>query len=174
MAGHSQLAGRAPAGAREGPRGGLAVRALICQAGTTLCALPAQFVAETMRCLPVEPLRSPLPFVTGVAVVRGAAVPVVDLAACLGLGSAPTTRFVTVRPAGRADGLVALAVAAVSGVREIAPDLAATVPPLLRGTSGDLVTAIGVLGEAPLLILGNSFAVPDELWAVPRESGGPA
>ena len=52
---------------------------LIVMAGARACAIPLDYVAETMRPLPIEPVAGTPGFVRGVSVIRGAPTPVVDL-----------------------------------------------------------------------------------------------
>ena len=87
---------------------------LLVRAGPRICALSLADVVETMRPGPIEPLAGAPEVVRGLAVIRGAPVPVVDLASLLGDGehSVPT-RFVTVRTGERN---VALLVDEVMGI----------------------------------------------------------
>ncbi|MFL5302954.1 MAG: chemotaxis protein CheW, partial [Anaeromyxobacteraceae bacterium] len=52
---------------------------LLVRAGSRLCALPLACVVETLRPLHTSPLAGTPACVSGVAVVRGAPTPVVDL-----------------------------------------------------------------------------------------------
>ena len=92
--------------------------ALLVRIPGALCALPLAEVIEIMRPLPIEPLAIQSDFVQGVARIRGAAVPVVQLTALFqgdGLCDLPT-RFVTLRVGQRC---VALAVQSVVGVADL-------------------------------------------------------
>jgi purine-binding chemotaxis protein CheW len=71
--------------------------ALLTRVGGRLCAVPLAHTVETMRLLPVSPLGDAPPFVRGLAIIRGAAVPVVDLGALLGEPAGAVTRLVLVR-----------------------------------------------------------------------------
>lgn len=135
---------------------------LLCRIETKLCALPLECVLETMRPLPVDPLPGAPQFILGLAIVRGAPVPVVSAAHLLGTGKAPATRFVTVRAGERQ---VALAVDSVLGVRPVAAGSLRDLPPLLRDASAEHVTAIGTLDTELLLFLQSTYLVPEELWA---------
>src|SRR5215207_6190786 len=95
---------------------GREARVLLARAGALLCALPVLSVRETMRALPIRPARGGLPFVLGVAVIRGAALPVLDLAAFLGAGAGRGRRFVVVRAGPRQ---LALSVDEVLGVSQL-------------------------------------------------------
>jgi purine-binding chemotaxis protein CheW len=71
--------------------------ALLTRVGARLCAVPLAHAVETMRLLPVSPLADAPPFVRGLAIIRGQAVPVVDLGALLGEPAVAVTRLVLVR-----------------------------------------------------------------------------
>ena len=136
-------------------------QSLICRVLNRLCALPLQHVIETMRPLPVEPLAGVLRPITGVAIIRGAPVPVVDLAWVLAAEESHPTRFVTVDADGRR---VALAVDAVVGVRTMPAGDLHDLPPLLRDASADAVVAIGTLDAELLVLLNSGRIVPDMAW----------
>ena len=135
---------------------------LLIRARSLLCALPVQHVVETLRPLAVEPLSGAPPFVRGIAVIRGEAVPVVDLGSLLGIREESNpTRFVTLRLGRRS---VALAVEAVLGVRVLEAGVARAVPPLLRDVEDEGLAAVGILDEQLLLVLRAARLVPDALW----------
>lgn len=145
--------------------------ALLCRVGSRLCALPLAEVAETMRPMPVAPLAGAPGFVLGVAIIRGAAVPVVDTAALLGDGDAQATRLVTLRVDGRQ---VALMVDEVLGVRAMAHESLRDLPPLLRGAPVEAVSAIGALDSELLLVLESARMVPEDVWsALEAHEGSP-
>ena len=144
---------------------------LLCRARGRLWALPAELVVETMRPLPVVPLPAAPPFVLGVARIRGAAVPVVDLGVLLAApGASRVTRFVTLRLAKRG---VALAVEELVGVRRVDSASLGALPPLLQGASEQALAAVGTLDAELLLLLEAGRLVPDTLWAA-LEAGGAA
>ena len=134
---------------------------LICRVQARLCAVPLVHVVETMRALAVEAVAGAPHFVRGLAVIRGAPVPVVDTACLLGAQAAPADRFVTVLAGGR---LVALAVDSVLGVRTIAAGSLHELPPLLHDSGADIVAAIGLLDAELLLVLNSSRLLPDDSW----------
>lgn len=136
---------------------------LLCRVGSVRCALPLQYVEETMRPLPVEPMAGAPVFVRGLAIVRGSVVPVVDAGSLLGGGLAQASRFVMVKARSRR---VALVVDAVEGVGQIARASLNTLPPLLRDANLEAVAAIGTLDAELLVILRSSRLVPDEMWAL--------
>ena len=82
---------------------------LICRVHGRLCALPLWHVTETMRPLPIEVVAGTPHFVLGLAVIRGAPVPVVDAARLLGEADAPSGRWIALTAGSHP---VALAVAA--------------------------------------------------------------
>jgi purine-binding chemotaxis protein CheW len=124
-----------------------------------MCALPLEFVEETMRPMPVEPLPGVPGFIIGVSVVRGAAVPVVDAALLLGGVTSSATRFVTVKAGPRR---IALAVDLVVGVMTIRTGGLSELPPLFRET--DAVSALGTLDSELMLVLHSTRLVPDTVW----------
>jgi purine-binding chemotaxis protein CheW len=138
--------------AEEGP-------ALICRVRSLCCALRVSHVVETMRPQPVEPLASAPGFVMGVAVIRGVAVPVVDVGALLGSSEPPRpTRFITLAIGKRS---VALAVEGIVGVRILPDDALEELPPLLRDASLDAVERIGTLDASLLVVLRTARIVTD-------------
>jgi purine-binding chemotaxis protein CheW len=115
-----------------------------------------------MRPLPAAPFPGAPPFVLGIARIRGAAVPVVDLGALLGsLEPSQATRFLTLRVDDRR---VALAVECVLGIRQLPPEMLSELPPLLANADQEAVTAIGTLDAELLLSLETTRIVPDSLW----------
>ena len=136
--------------------------ALVVAAGSRACAVPLAHVVETMRPLPIEAVPGMPSFVRGLAVVRGAPVPVVDLADAMGASetSAPT-RFVLLKLGSRR---AVLAVSAVVGVRDLDAASLEQLPPLLRGAGTDLVEAIGMLDAELLVVLHATRILPEETW----------
>jgi purine-binding chemotaxis protein CheW len=135
-----------------------------------LCALPLEHVVETMRPLPMDAVAGAPACVAGVSIIRGAAIPVVDVARLLTpsddsgrigppVGSA---RFVTVRVTDRT---VALAVDVVVGVRRLPPGALHALPLLLRDAGSDAVATIGTLDAELLLVLRAARLVPSDLSA---------
>jgi purine-binding chemotaxis protein CheW len=135
---------------------------LFCGVQARLCALPIENVLEIMRPLPIERLAGVPRFVRGLAVIRGAPMPVID-ASCL-LGGVETTpsRFVTMKAGER---LVALAVDSVLGIRSIPAGSLRELPPVFRDAATGVVSAIGALDAQLLLVLQSARLVPDDLWA---------
>ncbi|AXE32166.1 chemotaxis protein CheW [Chromobacterium phragmitis] len=144
---------------------------LLCRSGQRLCALPLAHVRETMRALPVDPVPAMSDFLLGLALIRGAPVPVLDCARLMGSAS-PTrlSRFVTLVVGER---LLALAVDDVIGVRQLAAAALADIAPLLDGSDDGLVQAIATLDAELLLVLRAGRLVPEEMWeALAVEGGG--
>jgi purine-binding chemotaxis protein CheW len=138
-----------------------ATRSLVVRVQSRVCAVPLIHVLETMRPLPVEPIAGVPSFVRGVSIIRGVVTPVVDLAAILGMPGGGAERFVTLR---LGDRQVALSVGAVLGVRELDASEIQELPPLLRGTSQDVVETLGTLDEEVLTVLRAGWELPDEVW----------
>ncbi|MEO8004351.1 MAG: chemotaxis protein CheW [Betaproteobacteria bacterium] len=135
---------------------------LLCRVRTHLCAVPLEYVAETMRPMPVTPLAGSLSFVRGMSVIRGTAIPVVDVGSLLGSETpASPTRFVTLKIDRNH---VALAVEEVVGIRSLAAVALNDLPPLLRSANADLVSAVGMLDRELLLVLQTARIVPDSVW----------
>jgi purine-binding chemotaxis protein CheW len=136
------------------------IEVLLVRAGGRLYALPIAHVVEVIRGLPVERIAGAPPHVSGLAVVRGSSVPVVDLGLLAGDRSA-AGRFVSLRVGDRR---VALAVDAVLGVRAFDGWLLQELPPLLRDACADLIATIGVLDGELLVALRAGRLVPDDIW----------
>lgn len=141
---------------------------LMTRVGRVTCALPIEHVVETLRPLPVEPLGAcddqALALIEGVAMIRGAAVPVVDARKLLGFPAAPATRFVVVRAGQRR---IALAVDAVHDVVAIDREVVSGLPPLLGGVGGDRATAIAAIGARDaglMIVLDAARVVPEDSW----------
>jgi purine-binding chemotaxis protein CheW len=149
---------------------GLAV--LLCHAGSLIYGLPLEHVLETMRPLPCAPLAGMPAFVSGISIVRGAPLPVIDLARLFGDPSqSQKTRLVIIKVEERR---IALAVESVVGVQTL--DLAASdvLPPLLQGADTELIRQIGCLDARLLVVLESGKIVPASLWASLRREFGQA
>src|SRR5882672_3992520 len=100
---------------------------LLCRARSHVCALPLQYVLETMRPLPIEPFGGAPEFVVGISRIRGAHVPVVDLGQVLGRTEpSAASRFVLLRCESRT---VALQVEGVLGVATLSREQVRDLPP---------------------------------------------
>lgn len=131
--------------------------------GRMVIALPLPHVVEIMRPLPRESVGDMPSFVSGLSIIRGKPVPVVDLDDLLDQGAAgrPATRFVVVRVDNRR---VALAVEDVIGLRAIDASSHEQMPPLLRNARSDVVDAVGVLDGELLVMLRSARIVPEDVW----------
>jgi purine-binding chemotaxis protein CheW len=134
---------------------------LFCRIQGRLCALPLERVRESMRPLPIEPLGGASTFVSGLAVIRGETVPIVDAARLFGACDSSPGRWVTLTVGERC---IALAVDSVQGVLALPAESLTTLPALLREAGGDVVEATGVHDAELLLLLASAHWVPEELW----------
>lgn len=142
--------------------------ALVVQAGGIICAFWLSQVVETMRPLDVKPLANLPEFILGVALVRGNAVPVIDLGAFLGrAGRGEHARFVTLRTGERR---VAVLVDEVVGIRELGLAGFGDLPPLLSRVRPGVIEAIGEVDSELVVVLASARLVPDTVWAALRET----
>jgi len=121
-----------------------------------------------MRPLPVESISGTPPFVIGLAVIRGAAVPVIDVAVLLGGTRSVPTRFVTFKVGERR---AALVVDAVVGVRSLEKETLRDLPPLLQDAGGGAVESIGTFDAEILIVLRAIRLVPETVWASLEQDG---
>jgi purine-binding chemotaxis protein CheW len=133
---------------------------LVCRAGTLLCAIPLEHVIEILRVLPIETIAGAPPFVRGLCIIRGAAVPVVDTGLLVGDQPTKSGRLVTIRTGSRT---IALAAETVLGVWAIDAEAASELPPLLRDAARDSIAAIGTLDAELLFFLRAARIAPQEL-----------
>lgn len=133
------------------------------RAGGWICALPLDVVIETMRALPVRPIAGAPSFVRGIATVRGAQRPVLELSALLGAGSGGRGgRLVSVRSG---EGQVSIEVDEVLGVRHLDEGSLERTAPLLSEAVPACVERLGSLDGQTLAVLGAARLVPEEVWA---------
>jgi len=137
---------------------------VVFRAGAALAALPVEHVVETMRPLGTTPLASAPPYVLGAAIVRGAPVPVIDLARLLSGQSAPVSRWITLRTGERT---AALAVGEVLGIRRAGTEHA---PALVAGVATSVLDGLGVLDHDLLVVLASARVVGAEVWAALDEA----
>jgi purine-binding chemotaxis protein CheW len=135
---------------------------LVCRLGSELAVLPIAHVSETMRPLPVEPLADVPAFVLGLAVIRGAATPVVHVGRLLSDLTYHPTRFVLVKAGERR---IVLAVEAVVGVRRLPASLLHDLPPLLARGAGGVIDGIGTLDSELFFVLESARLLPESTWA---------
>lgn len=152
---------------------------LLCRIGSRIGALAVKDVRETMRPLPIEPLTGTPPFVLGVAIVRGSAVPVIDAGRLLDPSALPSAaitspfgaRFVSLELGDRS---AVLAVDAVLDVRSLGAGILAQIPPLLREAGKELLSIVGALDTQLLLVLEAARLVPDSVWSEIKGAGASA
>jgi purine-binding chemotaxis protein CheW len=148
---------------------------LVVRAAGRLYALPLDQIIETMRALPIKEFAGVPPFVRGLAVIRGAPVPVIDVARLFGDDDATThgasrsdgcpqeaTHFVAAKTGGRT---IALAVGSVVGIRSFDTTEMCAVPPLLRHAAKATAAAVGALDAELLLFLRTVELVSDDTLA---------
>jgi purine-binding chemotaxis protein CheW len=143
---------------------------LLCRVGDLVCAIPIARVTEVMRGLAVDPFSGMPAFVLGLAIIRGAAVPVVDAGGLLGAANSGGAYFVTIDIAGRP---IALAIDEIVGVRRIAEATLAPLPPLLSNIADDAVAAVRARDGELLLMLDSARLVPAQLLAELDQAGAP-
>lgn len=132
--------------------------ALVVVASGKTCAIPLPCTVETMRPLPIRALRGLVPWVLGVAVVRGEAVPVVDLGMLVGEARAELGRFVRCRVGERT---IALGVQRVLGVRTLDDATVRTSALLLERDGPARLMSLGTL-DGELLVVLRSVRVLSE------------
>lgn len=135
---------------------------LLCRVGSLVCAFPLEHVVETMRAQPLEAFAGMPAFVSGVSIIRGGPVPVVDLATLLGEEHAATRdKLVTIRVDDRR---VALAVESVLAIRTLPSQSIAGLPPLLGRATSEVVSAVSTLDSQLLVIIETGRVVPSSAW----------
>lgn len=134
---------------------------LLVRAANRICALRLTDVEETMRELGSTPFAGVPAWVRGASVIRGSAVPVVDLGALLGGDAVRAAgRMVTVRSR---SGSIALVVDEVLGVRDIAESTSGQRSSLLDGADRKTTDELATLDGHLLAILEVGELLPDEL-----------
>lgn len=135
---------------------------LICRSHPRLCALPLASVGETMRSLPIQIIPDMPGYILGASIIRGAIVPVVDVANLLGVsGHSHRDRLVTLRFGERC---VAFAVDEVIGVRKLDGETTQTIPPLLTAIEAGIIESMTMLDAELLLVLQAAHLIPDAVW----------
>lgn len=123
---------------------------LLCPVGAHVCAIPLAQIDETMRPLPIQPFDAAPPFVLGASTIRGAVVPIVDLAALFGGNAQRAERVVTLRLGERRVGIVTTG---APEIRILDNETIEVMPPLLREAAGEQVSAVAKLDGALVLLL---------------------
>jgi purine-binding chemotaxis protein CheW len=134
---------------------------LLVGVSNTICALPLAHVIETMRALPLQTIAGTPPYVCGLSIVRGIPTPVVDLGMVLGKIDAANQKFVTLR---LGQNQVVVAVSTVIGVQYLDQSKIESLPPLLRNATNQTIESIGTLDRQMLLVLHESWTLPDNVW----------
>jgi purine-binding chemotaxis protein CheW len=143
---------------------------LLARLASRFCAFPLPSVVECMRPLPTETIPAAPRFLRGVAVIRGAPTPVVDLAVVVGApGDTPPGRYVLLRVGDRR---VAVAVDRVLGVFRADGAILGDLPPLLQDAEAASVAAIGMRDEQLVLVLNPTKIIPEDVWRALESSGG--
>ena len=133
---------------------------LLYRGGGRLHAIAIEHVIETMRILPIAAVAGAPRYISGLCVIRGSPVPVVDIGLLVGGQAVRAERLVTIRTGSR---MVALAVEAVLGIRDVGFDALRQLPPLLGDVPGQAIDAIGILDAELLFILGATRIVPEDV-----------
>ncbi|HTV87439.1 MAG TPA: chemotaxis protein CheW [Stellaceae bacterium] len=141
---------------------------LLCRIADLHCAIPGARVSEVMRAPAIEPLAGMPAFVLGLSIIRGMPVPVIDAHSLLNAAASRAAYVIVLDVGGRA---VALAVDEIIGLRRIAGDALAPLPPLLRNVANDAVAAIRVCDGELLLLLDTARLVPAHLLAALNAAG---
>jgi len=135
-------------------------RLLVVRAGASLCAVPLDHVIEVMRALPIKPVTSAPSYVCGLSIVRGAAIPVVDVGLLIGGAATECRRLVTVRTGERT---VALAASDVLSIQNVAANELEDLPPLLHEAGNDAIAAIGTVDAELLFFLRSTRVIPPSI-----------
>lgn len=149
-------------GSRVEPDRASTLPLLLCRAGTTVCALPLEHVIETMRPLPCVTIPGSPTVVTGVAIIRGHPVPVIDSHVLLGGRPSTPGRFVTLSLDNHQ---VALAVDQVLEVQAVDRSVVDGLPPLLADPDdgNHAISLLGVLDTRLLFVLDRVHLVPADV-----------
>ena len=133
---------------------------LLVRVGTLMCGLPMEHLSETCRPLPVKAMKSTLPYVRGVTVIRSAPAPVISLSTLLWGQPASATRFVVLRTG---QGRVVLEVEEVVGVASIPSERLVDSPRVLGEAIREHVTALAEVDGELLAVLASAHLVSDDL-----------
>lgn len=143
---------------------------LLVRAAGQLCAVPLAPISEVLRMPAIRPIAGAPATVRGLAILRGAPTPVIDLGILLG-GAPASERLVALRLGARA---AAVSVDAVIGVRMLDGWLVQDLPALVRNLEGDLIERIAVADAELLLLLQTACLVPEAVWQIVGESSAVA
>jgi purine-binding chemotaxis protein CheW len=139
------------------------------RAGGARCGVELAGVREIMRPLPIQPIPELPDFVRGVAVVRGRAVPVVDLALWMGRPAGNAQRWLHLALGARR---LALAVETVDGARKIEQSAWSEMPCLLRdGEQTFALSRFGQLDGEVLAVIESARLLPEPVWSLLDSTG---
>ncbi|MBN9416671.1 hypothetical protein ABS71_21700 [bacterium SCN 62-11] len=137
---------------------------LLCRLGTSWCALGLQGLGEVMRPQPVDPVAGLPEFVDGLAIIRGAPLPVINLPKLL-CGSASDAcdqeRFVTAQSDGQQ---LALRVDEVAGIVPLDSDTWTRLPSLMDGLQSNHLSALGSHQGHLVMLLRRANLLSEEDW----------
>lgn len=135
---------------------------LMVRVRTWMCALPARFVIEVMRRLPIQPVVGAPPFILGMSIVRGEVTPVLALGILLGSSERTLPeRFVLVQVGQRR---AVIGVDEVLGIDVIEEKRLDDAPGLLSEVLPRDVTRIGVLDRSVLVMLEGGKLLSEDTW----------
>ena len=135
-------------------------RLLTVRARDRVLAIPAPWVREVMRPTRIEAVAEAPSFVRGATMVRGAVVPVIDLAMLFeGVALEPIARLVSIVCAGRP---LALAAGAVLGLERAEALALEPISPWLALGAGPAVELVGRLAGEMLAVVSFDAAWVDQ------------
>lgn len=135
---------------------------LLFRIGGWIGALPVGHVGEILRPLPLERVHGLPKFVLGLSVVRGLAVPVVDVSLLLReCDLKDSHRWVVVRAEHRR---LVLAVETVLGLRRINLGALEGMPLLLERTRPEYLESMGTLDSQIVVVLRTARILSEEAW----------
>lgn len=143
-------------------------RFLLCRLATSWCALTLQGLGEVMRPQPVDRIAGLPEFVEGLAIIRGMALPVVNLPHLLCGSHSPAgdqERFITAHSDGRQ---LALRVDEVAGILPLNPEIWQALPNLLDELHGQHLAALGSLNGDLVMLLRRTHLLSEADWEVLR------
>lgn len=143
------------------PERSASARVLSIYSANRHCALPIDAVIEVLRPLPLQTLADSPPFLLGLAVVRGAGIPVLDLARLLDDASEPHARWVHLRVGARR---LALAVRQVGQVQDLSQLDWQPLPPLFDGSAATAVAQLAERDRELYLQLQVMRLLPEAIW----------
>ena len=144
---------------------------LVAWAGGRRCAFRLAELVETLRPLPVQAIPRLPAYLSGLARIRGQALPVIDLGPLLGAAGIEPARFLVVRAGARR---LALAVDAVEGLRELEQDRFAALPVLLRAAQATAIDGLADLDDDLMWLLGCARLIDEPVWRALDEAAAGA